>query len=195
MDTIKNETVETMFADLGIDPEHTSLSLRKLAELDSKYLRDMKLNVAAVLNSKNISKRDAALLALATAVNEKNNVLITAFENMARNNGASEVEIGEIHSCTSLMNVNNVFYRFKHYMDGVEYYHNTPAGLRMSIMMNPAIGKELFELTSLVVSALNGCSQCVTSHERSVREHGASEARIYDAIRLGSVIKGLSVVI
>ena len=65
----------------------------------------------------------------------------------------------------------------------------------MSIMMNPVMGKELFELASLVVSALNGCSQCVTSHERSVREHGATEARVYDAIRLGSVIKSLSIVI
>ena len=32
-------------------------------------------------------------------------------------------------------------------------------------------------------------------HERSVREHGATEARVYDAIRLGAVIKSLSIVI
>jgi alkyl hydroperoxide reductase subunit D len=195
MEAIQNETVASMMADLGVDPSHSSISLQRLAALDSKYLRDLKLNVSAVLNGKNISKRDSALLALATAVNDKNTTLTLAFENMARTHGASEIEIAEVHSCTSLMNANNIFYRFKHYMDGVEYYHNTPAGLRMSIMMNPAMGKELFELMSLVVSALNGCSQCVTSHERSVREHGATEARIYDAIRLGAVIKSLSVVI
>ncbi|HYD21662.1 MAG TPA: carboxymuconolactone decarboxylase family protein [Flavipsychrobacter sp.] len=195
MEAIQNETVVNLFADLGIDPSHTSLSLQRLAEQDSKYLRDLKLNVSAVLNSKNISKKDSSLLALSVAVNEKNTALMTAFENMARSQGASETEIAEVHSLTSLMNANNMFYRFKYYMDGVEYYEKTPAGLRMSIMMNPVMGKELFELASLVVSALNGCSQCVTSHERSVREHGATEARVYDAIRLGSVIKSLSIVI
>ena len=195
MEVIQNETVANLFADLGIDPTHTSLSLLRLAEQDSRYLRDLKLNVSAVLNSKNISKKDSSLLALSVAVNEKNTALMTAFENMARGQGASETEIAEVHSLTSLMNANNMFYRFKYYMDGVEYYEKTPAGLRMSIMMNPVMGKELFELASLVVSALNGCSQCVTSHERSVREHGATEARVYDAIRLGAVIKSLSIVI
>ena len=195
METIQNETVVNLFADLGIDPTHSSLSLQRLAEQDSKYLRDLKLNVSAVLNSKNMSKKDSSLLALSVAVNEKNTALMTAFENMARGQGASETEIAEVHSLTSLMNANNMFYRFKYYMDGVEYYEKTPAGLRMSIMMNPVMGKELFELASLVVSALNGCSQCVTSHERSVREHGATEARVYDAIRLGAVIKSLSIVI
>lgn len=192
---IQHETVVNMFADLGIAPGHTSLSLERLVATDSKYIRDLKLNVSAVLNGKNISKKDSALLALSVVVNEKNNVLIQAFESMAANEGASEAEIAEIHSCASLMSANNIFYRFKHYMDGAEYYQNTPAGLRMSIMMNPVIGKELFELTSLVVSAVNGCERCVTSHERSVKEHGASEARIYDAIRLAAVIKSLSVII
>jgi alkyl hydroperoxide reductase subunit D len=65
----------------------------------------------------------------------------------------------------------------------------------MSAMMNPVLGKELFELMSLLISALNGCERCVTSHENSVKQHGASEPRIYDAIRLGAVIKSLCVVV
>jgi lipoyl-dependent peroxiredoxin subunit D len=79
-------------------------------------------------------------------------------------------------------------------MAGVEYYEKTPAGLRMNVMMNPVLGKELFELMSLAVSAVNGCERCVTSHESSVKQHGASEAKIYDAIRLAGVIKSLCVV-
>lgn len=195
MEMIQHETVVNMFADLGINPEHTSPGLLRLAETDAKYIRDLKLNVSTVLGSKNLSKKDAMLLALSVAVNEKHTALINAFEGLARNEGASELEIAEIYSCASLMSANNIFYRFKHYMDGVDYYQNTPAGLRMSVMMNPVIGKELFELTSLVISAVNGCERCVTSHERSVKEHGASEARIYEAVRLGAVIKSLCVII
>ena len=57
--------------------------------------------------------------------------------------------------------------------------------------MNPVLGKEFFELMSLVVSAVNGCELCVRAHEESVLKHDATEARVFDAIRLASVIKGL----
>jgi alkyl hydroperoxide reductase subunit D len=89
------------------------------------------------------------------------------------------------------MSMNNIFYRFRHFMHDVEYYNKQPAGLRMSIMMSPVMGKNLFELMSLVLSAVNGCERCVASHEHSVKELGADEPRIYDSIRLGAAIKGL----
>lgn len=190
-----NETIQNLFLDLNIPADYKSTGLEKLAAADNRFLKDLKLNVAAVLKSANINKKEAYLLSLSVAVNSKSDVLIGAFETLARKEEASDAEIAEIHACTSLMNTNNIFYRFRHYLPANQYYNNTPAGLRMSIMMNPILGKEFFELTSLVVSALNGCELCVTSHEASVKQHGASEARIYDAIRLGAVIKSLAVII
>ncbi|WP_276131799.1 carboxymuconolactone decarboxylase family protein [Polluticoccus soli] len=192
---MQNETIANMFNDLGIDPGHESINLQKLAAVDSRFLRDTKLNVSAVLGSSNMNRKETTLLAMATAVNEKNDVLTKAFEQLAIKEGASDAEIAEVHACTAIMATNNIFYRFRHYMHDVEYYNNTPAGLRASVMMNPVLGKEFFELMSLVVSALNGCERCVTSHEGSVKQHGASEPRIYDAIRLGSVIKSLCVIV
>ena len=76
-----------------------------------------------------------------------------------------------------------------------EYYNTAPAGIRMSIMMNPVLGKEFFELASLTVSAINGCEMCVTSHEQSVKNHGATEARILDAVRLTAIFKSLIVLL
>lgn len=190
-----NETIQNLFSELHIPADYKSAGLEKLAAADNRFLKDLKLNIGAVLKSANINKQEAALLALSVAVNEKSEVLIAAFESLARQEGADDAGIAEIHACTALMNTNNVFYRFRHYLPQNQYYNNTPAGLRMSIMMNPVLGKGLFELVSLVVSALNGCEMCVTSHEASVKQHGASEARIYDAIRLGSVIKSLVVVL
>lgn len=195
MELIQNETVQNLYRDLGIDTAHTSISLDRLVAADSRFIKDLKLNVSSVLGSSNLNKKEAYLLALSVAVNEKHQLLTEAFERLARNEGASDTEIAETHACTVVMTTNNVFYRFRHFMDGVEYYNNQPAGLRMSIMMNPVLGKELFELMSLVVSALNGCERCVTSHENSVKQHGAGEPRIYDAVRLGSVIKSLCVVL
>ncbi len=190
-----NETIQNLFTDLQIENGFQSESLNKLAAADNRFLKDLKLNVGAALKSNNISKKEAALLALSVAANEKSTVLISAFEAMAKKEEATDAEIAEIHACTSLMNTNNIFYRFRHYLPQNQYYNNTPAGLRMSIMMNPILGKEFFELVSLAVSALNGCELCVTSHENSVKQHGASEARIYDAIRLTAVIKSLAVIL
>jgi alkyl hydroperoxide reductase subunit D len=118
-----------------------------------------------------------------------------AFEQAAINAGATETEIAETHACVSVMVTNNIFYRFRHFMHGTEFYQNHPAGMRMSVMMNPVLGKEFFELMSLVLSAVNGCERCVISHEASVKQHGASEPRIYDAIRLAAVIKSICVII
>ncbi|PQJ10887.1 alkylhydroperoxidase [Flavipsychrobacter stenotrophus] len=190
-----NETIMNLFQDLGIDPEHTSIPLARMAAVDSKSIRDLKLNVSGMLNSKNMTKKEAYMVALSAAANEKHDVLTVAFENLAKKEGATDEEIAEVHACVSIMNVNNIFYRFRHFMGGNEYYDKTPAGLRMSVMMSPVMGKGLFELISLVLSAINGCERCVTSHEHSVKEQGASEPRIYDAIRLGAVIKGLCVTI
>ncbi|WP_118974443.1 carboxymuconolactone decarboxylase family protein [Taibaiella koreensis] len=190
-----NETIQNLYTDLHIPAGHQSAGLEKLAAADNRFLKDLKLNIGAVLKSPNMDKKEAVLLALSVAVNERSEVLIAALESLARQEGADDAAIAEIHACTALMNTNNVFYRFRHYLPQNQYYNNTPAGLRMSIMMNPVLGKGLFELVSLVVSALNGCELCVTSHEASVKQHGASEARIYDAIRLGSVFKSLVVLL
>ncbi len=195
MEAITNEAALSLYNELGIDPAHVSPGMNSMAETGARYIKDLKLNMNAVLGSKHMNKKETSLLALAVAVNEKHPVLIDAFETMARKEGAADTEIAETHACTAVMSTNNIFYRFRHYMDGVSYYNSQPAGLRMSVMMNPTMGKELFEMMSLVLSAVNGCHRCVTSHEHSVKEQGATEPRIYDAIRLGAVIKSLCVII
>ena len=181
--------------DLGIDSSYSSPSLLAMANGNSRYLKELKLNVATVLGSANLGRKDALLLALSVAANEKDETLVGAFERLAIKEGANEAELGEVHACVSLMNVNNIVYRFKHFMHDNEYYNSHPLGLRMGLMLNPVLGKRLFELMSLVISAVNGCERCVTSHEQSVRAHDVSEAAVYDAIRLAGVIKGLCTVI
>lgn len=185
-----NETLQALYADYAIPSDYVSEGLSQLAETDSRYLKDLKLNLNAVLvKTTQLNPKETALLALATALNAGNRILTASFKERAVNAGATPEEVSEVYAATSLMNANNIFYRFRHYLPGNEYYHNTPAGLRMSIMMNPVLGKEFFELLSLGVSALNGCELCITSHEASVKEQGASEARVYDAIRLVAVVK------
>jgi alkyl hydroperoxide reductase subunit D len=58
----------------------------------------------------------------------------------------------------------------------------------MQIMMKPVTGKEFFELMSLAVSAVNGCEMCVNAHEGSLIKMGATEERIFDAVRIASLV-------
>ncbi|UKJ06327.1 carboxymuconolactone decarboxylase family protein [Solitalea lacus] len=191
---VKNETLASLLEQLNINENSISQELVKLAEADSKYLKDLKINVQNALNYPNLTKKETALLALSVAINEKNTVLIPVFEQMAIDNGATLDELAETVAIVSMMNVNNVFYRFRHYTNK-DFYNQTPAGIKMSVMMNPVLGKEFFELMSLAISAVNGCEMCVNAHEDSVLKHESTQARVYDAIRLTAIIKGFAAII
>jgi alkyl hydroperoxide reductase subunit D len=198
-----NETKIDLLKDLGIDENGLFPVLETMAEGETKYIRDLRINLKNTLNSENLNIKEAYLIALAISVNERNKILIEAFTNHAKANGANGAEIAEAYACASTLAVNNVFYRFKHFIkNSNENYQNMPAGIKMNIMMSPVLGKELFELISLAVSAVNGCESCVNSHEESVRKYGlpneqagSSEARIFDAVRLAAIVRGLSVAI
>ncbi|GEP98196.1 carboxymuconolactone decarboxylase family protein [Chitinophaga cymbidii] len=188
------DTAQQVLKVVGISLPEAPAKLQALATTDARYLKDLKINVTNALEAGTLEKKEAYLLGLAVAVNEKIPVLQQGLEQLALAAGATDKEVADVVSCTSLMNANNVYYRFRHFVNK-EFYTTAPAGIRMSIMANPVIGKEFFELVSLVVSALNGCEMCVTSHEEALLKHGTGEQRILDAVRLGAVIKSLGVLL
>lgn len=188
---IQNETLNNLVNDLQLQDYEPSANMETLANTASRYIKDLKINVSNALNNTQyLNRKEALLLGLAVAINEKFNLLRESFTNQAKEEGAGEAEIAEITAIASLMNTNNVFYRFRHFMQK-DFYNNQPAGIKMSVMMNPVLGKEFFELVSLVLSAVNGCEMCVSSHEQSVLQHGSSEARVFEAVKTGAIIKGL----
>lgn len=175
--------------------EDASLVLLKVLDAaDSRYIRDLKVNVSNALQSTTLSEKETALLALSIAANQKNAPLILGLQKLAAEKGATLEEQNEAISCASLLAGNNVFYRFRHFQQK-ESYNTMQAKIKMNIMMKPVLGKEFFELMSLAISAVNGCEMCVNAHEHSVRELGASEERVWDAIRLASVIVSLDKVV
>ncbi len=189
-ETITNETVLSLAASLNADPERLGEGVKLLAAADHKYLRDFKINVTNALKFATLSQKESYLLALAAAVNDQQPYFKEVFGALAKEAGATESEIAETYACVSLLSVNNVYYRFKHFVKK-EVYQNMPAGIRMSIMMTPAMGKEFFELMSLAVSALNGCEMCVASHEESLIKMGAEPQRVFDAVRVVAMMRGM----
>lgn len=188
------EVINDLLTDLQLESGYSNDSLSLLAKGESKYLKDLRINVKNVLQSEVLSEKETALVALSVAVNQQNEPLRRFLGALAVKHGATDQEVGEVVACTSLLASNNVLYRFRHFVKK-DKYNQLQGRIKMSIMMNPVLGKEFFELVSLAVSAVNGCEMCVNAHENSVLGHGGTEERIFDAIRIASVITGLSKVI
>src|SRR6185369_15015062 len=102
--------------------------------------------------------------------------------------GLPPEHIQEAAESAAIMGMLNTYYRFR-YMVGKDDDYRT-AGLRMTSLARPAIGKEGFEMLALAVSIVNGCQSCVKSHEQVLRDAGVSADKIHDLARMGSVVKG-----
>ena len=126
-------------------------------------------------------------MGLSTAVNNNNKPLTGYFTKYAEEQGATAADVAEAAACASLLASNNIFYRFRHFTQK-EKYTQIPARIRMTVMMKPVTGKEFFELMSLAISAVNGCELCVNAHEDSLIKLGTTEERIFDAVRIASLV-------
>ena len=189
-----SETTREFLDFLRLDKDYRSNALDLLEDGKSRYLADLKVNFKNSFESEQLSKKEVALLGVALAANASHALLGEFFRNNAQEEGASSAEIAEAVACASLLSANNVFYRFRHFLNK-EKYNEIPARIKMNIMARPVSGKEFFELISLAVSAVNGCEMCVKSHEASLRELGTKEERVFEAVRLAAVITSVTKVI
>lgn len=188
------ETIQELLAIVGLNAEYRNEALSLLEQGGSRYSRDLKLNFNSTLTSNHLTERECALIGLSISVNNNNAVLTGFFEKQAIAKEATAEEIAEAVGCASLLALNNVFYRFRHFT-GKEKYTQIPARVRMQIMSSPVTGKEFFELMSIAVSAVNGCEMCVNAHEESILKLGATEERVFDAVRIASIVTSAGKVI
>ncbi|HYF70190.1 MAG TPA: carboxymuconolactone decarboxylase family protein [Ohtaekwangia sp.] len=189
-----SESTQEFLEFLQLEKDYRTEALDLLEEGKSRYLADLKINFKNSFESEFLSKKEIVLLGVALAVNASNGILRDFFKRKAEAEGVTAEEVAEAVACSSLLSANNVFYRFRHFLNK-EKYDEIPARIKMNIMARPVTGKEFFELISLAVSAVNGCEMCVKSHEASLLELGSKEERIFEAVRLASVITSLSKVV
>ena len=188
------EVIQELLQSIGLNNDYRTEALTLLEKGESRYLRDLKLNFTSTLTSEHLSTKECALLGLSTAINNNNTILTDYFTRYAEGQGATAAETGEAAGCASLLASNNVFYRFRHFTQK-EKYTQIPARIRMQLMMKPVTGKEFFELMSLAISAVNGCEMCVNAHEDSLIKLGTTEERIFDAVRIASLVTSFGKVI
>jgi alkyl hydroperoxide reductase subunit D len=87
------------------------------------------------------------------------------------------------------MGMLNTYYRFKHMTEHADDFKN--AGLRMTVFAKPVLGKTRFEMLSFAVSVLNGCENCIRSHELVLRQMEVPVEKIHDLVRIAAVGKGI----
>jgi alkyl hydroperoxide reductase subunit D len=152
-------------------------------------LKDIRLNVGAVLTGENLQPAQALGIALAAARFVRCQPLTEALEaDMRAGLGdAASPMLSDAVAAAGLMAMNTVYYRFRH-MLGKESYEARSPRLRMSRMAQPATSKADFELMSLACAALAGCELCIKNHEASLLHLGAGEEACHDAVRIAAVI-------
>lgn len=165
-------------------------NVQKIREALPEAAKDLKLNLSNVLEQGSLGEGTRWAIALATAIATRHAGLIDAVSKDAAAKVTPE-QLDDAKAAAALMGMNNVYYRFKHFMNNEEY-EKAPARLRMQRIAKPASSKAEFELYCLAVSAVHGCELCVTSHEKVVREGGLTVENVVDAVRIAATIHGIA---
>jgi lipoyl-dependent peroxiredoxin subunit D len=165
------------------------MSLEQIRESLPDYARDIRLNLSSILTPQGapgLTEKQIASIALASAIAARNVEFSRAVEDWAGGQ-LDETSIKGARAAAAIMGMNNIYYRFLHLIEDEEY-GKLPARLRMNVIASPGIDRLDFELISLAVSAVNGCGLCITSHERKLRDEGASREAVQSAVRIAAVM-------
>ncbi|MGQ3888131.1 carboxymuconolactone decarboxylase family protein [Legionella sp. CNM-1927-20] len=161
--------------------------LEQIKEKLPEFAKDTRINLSKVMDlnqTDGLTAQQIVGSALAVAYHIGNKVLTQSLEAEFE----TEQSLRDVAKlAASLMAMTNIYYRFIHLSEQPELNH-IPAGLRMQGMMNPGIDKITFEVMSLAVSILNGCSACISSHCRNLKEHGLSAQALARVGRIAAVI-------
>ena len=171
------------------------MSIEQLKNLVPDHARDLRINLGVIGSATALTPQQAWGTALATAVTSRNRDVVDAIAGEASVHLAADAAAAA-RGAAAIMSMNNIYYRFMHFMGsaggtGAEYAQ-LPARLRMQIIGKPGVEQLDFELWCLAASAITGCEACVTAHEKAVRDKGGSKEQVHEAIRIASVIHAVA---
>ena len=170
------------------------MSLDVIIDTLPDYAKDLKLNYSSLVrNNSELTDQQLWGTVVASAIATRN-ASLTAAALAEGSNHLTPTALESAKAAAAIMGMNNVFYRF-HHLSSNEKYSTMPARLRMNVIRTHGTDPVDFELWSLAVSAINGCGKCVDSHEKVVREKGASEDLVLAVVRVASVIHALGPVL
>ncbi len=167
------------------------MSIDTLKDRLPDYAKDLRINLGIITSSTALTPQQAWGTAVAAAVTARSPEVLAAIAAEASAH-LSPGALAAAKGAAAIMGMNNVYYRFTHFMGPQAEYASMPARLRMQIIGKPGVDHADFELWCLASSAITGCEQCVRSHEKVVREKGGTKEAIQDAVRIASVVHAVA---
>jgi len=155
------------------------------------YAKDLRINLGIISGESSLTPRQHWGTALAAALATRQPAVIRAIT-AAASAHLDEAALKAARGAASVMAMNNVYYRFLHFLGEGNEYHRIPARLRMQLIGSPGVDHVDFELWCLAASAVTGCGTCVVSHEKVVRDKGLPAAGVQDAVRIAAVVHALA---
>ncbi len=156
------------------------------------HAKDLRINLGVIAGSTALTAQQAWTIAVASAATARNPDVLSAVTSEAALHTSPEA-ISAALGAAAIMGMNNVYYRFQHYMGDGSEYAGLPARLRMQILAKPGIDHLDFELACLAASAITGCEMCVRAHEKTVRDKAGTKEQVQDAVRIAAVLHAVAI--
>lgn len=167
--------------------------MSELNSLIPDYAKDARLNLGSLFQAQSglLTTEQFNLVVLSVAYALKNKTLIEALNTKIT---ASEHVVSTAKTAATLMAMNNVYYRFVHLVSD-QSFSTMKAGLRMNGMATHGMPVIDFELSSLAVSAINGCGLCMDSHVKALQKHGVSNETIQQSVKIAAILHSVAQVL
>lgn len=165
------------------------MSVENLKAALPEYAKDLKLNLGSITRTTALNEEQLWGSLLASAAATRNTQVLAEIAGEAADYLSAEAYQAAL-GAAAIMGMNNVFYRGRGFLGGE--YDDLRPGLRMNIIGNPGVDKAKFELWSFVVSAINGCPDCLNAHEHTLREAGVSREAIFEALKVAAIVAGVA---
>jgi alkyl hydroperoxide reductase subunit D len=170
------------------------MSLQPILDKLPDYARDLKVNLQNVLQQQELTPQQTWMSAVACAIASRNKELTQAIEAEAAGKVPPET-INAGRAAGAIMGMNNVFYRFRHFVKTKEEYGQVPARLRMQIIRTHGGDPVDFELACLAASTIKGCEACVIAHEQVVRDKGLNENHVTAVVRIAATVHAVATIL
>lgn len=167
------------------------MSLDSVKSAIPDWAKDIRLNISSLPTITSLNEQQLWGTMLSCAIASRNEVVLASIDADATTHLSGEAKEAA-KSATAIMSMNNVYYRFTHLIGNNEY-SQMPARLRMNVIGKPGVDQLDFELWCLAVSAINGCGQCIESHEHEIIAKGGTKEMVQDAVRIAAVINAAAV--
>lgn len=170
------------------------MSLETILDTLPECANDLKLNFSSLkTNHADLSEQQFWGSVYAAALASRNKAFLKVIQTETQTL-LNEEAIKAVNAAASIMAMNNIYYRFTDLIEN-ETYRAMPAGLRMNKMreIKPEM-KIDFEMWALVVSTINGCSMCVTAHEKQLIKSGIKAESVQLLAKISAVIHALAFV-